>query len=40
VIHDVLDRVCPRCWTTPRRIEVVDLGAHVLWIVRAGARPP
>jgi hypothetical protein len=34
MIRDILDYVCRRCWTTPRRLEVIDLGAHVLWFVR------
>jgi len=34
MIRDVMDHVCRKCWTTPRRLEVVDLGAHVLWLVR------
>jgi hypothetical protein len=34
MIRDICDRVCAACWTTPKRLEVIDLGAHVLWVMR------
>lgn len=34
MIRDIIDHVCPQCGTTPRRLEVLDLGRHTFWLVR------